>query len=223
MALLNPEDAKAVTEQFETSLQRPVKLIVATSQQDCMYCDEVVGLAEELADLSEHLTVVSYDLSAPEIAAYNLDKAPAIAVVADGRGATADEDYGMHFYGIPSGYEFMSLLDSINTVGGSSVQLTQQTLDFLQSLDQDLHIQVFVTPTCPHCPRAVILAHHLAFASPRVHADMIESMEFSDLASKYNVYGVPRTVINGVVHQEGAAPEPLMLQKLREAVRIAAN
>ncbi|NOZ72110.1 MAG: glutaredoxin [Chloroflexi bacterium] len=218
MALLNPEDAKAVSEQFETNIKRPVKLIVATSQDNCMYCNEVRALAEELAELSPDLTVETFDLNDPEIAVYNLDKAPAIAVVADGRGETADIDYGIRFYGIPSGYEFMSFLDAINSVGSNEVQLMDQTRAFLDSLEQDVHIQVFITPTCPHCPRAVMLAHHLAFASPRVRADMVEAMEFPDLSNKYNVYGVPRTVINEVVHQEGAAPEPMLLQKLREAV-----
>jgi hypothetical protein len=62
------------------------------------------------------------------------------------------------------------------------------------------------------------MAHHFAYISPRVTADMVEAMEFPDLSNKYNVYGVPRTVINEDVHQEGAVPEPMMLQKLKEAV-----
>ena len=219
MALLSPEDAKAVAEQFEQNLQRPVKLIVVTSENNCMYCKEVKMLCEELAELSPNLSLEAYDFDkdAAEIAIYNLDKTPAIAVVADG-GDEPDTDYGIRFYGIPSGYEFMSLLDAINTVGSDHVHLRQDTLDFLNSLEQDLHIQVFITPTCPHCPRAVMLAHHFAYASPRVRADMVEAMEFPELSDRYNVYGVPRTVINEVVHQEGAAPEPMMLQKLREAV-----
>jgi len=223
MALLSPEDAKAVSEQFEKNLTRPVKLIVANSETDCMYCKEVLELSNELAELSPNLSVESYDVVDDAIAlkAFNLDKTPAIAVVVDG-GDSPDTDYGIRFFGIPSGYEFMSLLDAINTIGGDSIQLRQDTLDFLADLEQDMHIQVFVTPTCPHCPRAVILAHHLAYASPRVTADMVESMEFPELADRYNVYGVPRTVINETVHQEGAAPEPLLLQKLQEAVAVPA-
>ena len=221
MTLLSPEDAKAVAEQFEANLQRPVKLVVSTSEQNCMYCTEVLSLCEELADLSPNLSVEAHDylVGKDELSAYNLDKTPAIAIVADG-GEESDIDYGIRFYGIPSGYEFMSLLDAINTVGADQVKLGPDTLEFLNTLDQDVHIQVFVTPTCPHCPRAVILAHHLAYASPRVTADMVEAMEFQDLSEKYNVYGVPRTVINDTVHQEGAAPEPMLLQKLRQAVTV---
>ena len=222
MPLLSPSDAQAVKEQFEQKITRPVKMIVVTTQQGCMYCNEVKMLAEELAELSPLISVEAYDLERDKavVDLYGLDKAPAIVVVADGRGEEPDTDFGIRFYGIPSGYEFMSLLDALNTVGsdGAEIQIMPETLEFLQNLDQDVHMQVFITPTCPYCPRAVMMAHHFAYLSPRVTADMVEAMEFPDLSNKYSVYGVPRTVINEDVHQEGAVPEPMMLQKLKEAV-----
>ncbi len=224
MPLLSPDDAKAVQEQFQQNITSPVKMIVVTTQQNCMYCNEVKMLAEELAELSPMIAVEVYDLERDKaiVDLYGLDKAPAIVVVADGRGEEPDTNYGIRFYGIPSGYEFMSLLDALNTVGsnGASMQLMPETIEFLKSLDRDVHMQVFITPTCPYCPRAVILAHHFAFVSPRVTSDMIEAMEFQELSNKYSVYGVPRTVINENVHQEGAVPEPMMLQKLKEAVAV---
>ena len=227
MPLLSPEDAKAVQQQFEEKITRPVKMIVVTSQQNCMYCNEVKMLTEELAELSPMISVEAYDLDRDKDIAtlYKLDKAPAIVVVADGRGEAPDTDFGIRFYGIPSGYEFMSMLDALNTVGsdGADLPIMPETLEYLKNLDKDVHMQVFITPTCPYCPRAVIMAHHFAYVSPRVTADMIEAMEFQDLSSKYNVYGVPRTVINETVHQEGAVPEPLMLQKLKEAVESPAS
>ena len=225
MPLLSPDDAKAVQEQFQEKITRPVKMIVVTTQDNCMYCNEVKMLTEELAELSPLIAVEVYDLERDKaiVDLYGLDKAPAIVVVADGRGEEPDTDYGIRFYGIPSGYEFMSLLDALNTVGsnGDSMELMPETVEFLKNLDQDVHMQVFITPTCPYCPRAVILAHHFAFVSPRVTSDMVEAMEFQELSNKYSVYGVPRTVINEDVHQEGAVPEPMMLQKLKEAVAVA--
>jgi hypothetical protein len=64
----------------------------------------------------------------------------------------------------------------------------------------------------------VVLAHHLAIASDKVTADMVEAMEFPHLAQRYSVMGVPRSVINETVHQEGAAPEPMLLERLKEAI-----
>jgi len=63
-----------------------------------------------------------------------------------------------------------------------------------------------------------MLAHHLAIASDLVTADMVEAIEFPHLSQKYSVMGVPRSVINETVHQEGAAPELMLLERLKEAV-----
>ncbi len=49
---------------------------------------------------------------------------------------------------------------------------------------------------------------------------MIEAMEFPDLSSKYNVYGVPKIVFNdGKAEQEGAVPEEVFLQKIMESLQ----
>ena len=64
-----------------------------------------------------------------------------------------------------------------------------------------------------------MLAHQMAIASPLVRADMVEAQEFPHLALKYQVMGVPRTVINETVHIEGAVPESIVLEKLQEALK----
>jgi glutaredoxin len=85
-------------------------------------------------------------------------------------------------------------------------------------LKEPVHFQVFVTPTCPYCPRAVRLAHQLALESDVIRGDMVEAIEFPHLSVKYQVQGVPRTVINETVHIEGAVPEPMLMARLNEAV-----
>jgi hypothetical protein len=83
-------------------------------------------------------------------------------------------------------------------------------------------LQVFVTPTCPYCPPAVILAHKLAMESDLIRADMVEATEFPHLSMKYAVMGVPRTVINEDIHIEGAVLEAMLLEKLKQ-VALTAN
>jgi predicted DsbA family dithiol-disulfide isomerase len=60
----------------------------------------------------------------------------------------------------------------------------------------------------------VVLAHKLAMASDLVTADMVEATEFPHLAVKYQVQGVPRTVINETIHIEGAVPEKALVSRL---------
>ena len=75
-----------------------------------------------------------------------------------------------------------------------------------------VHIQVFVTLTCPHCPVAAAVAHKLAIESDMVKADVINSSDFPDLAMKYNVIGVPKIIINEKVEFVGAFNEDLFAE-----------
>jgi glutaredoxin-like protein len=212
MPLLNAEIAEGVKKEL-SGLAAPVRLIMFTQEFECQYCAETRKLVEEVAELSELVTAHVYDFVADKEEAERLgiDKIPAIAVV----GA---EDYGVRFYGIPSGYEFASLLHAIKLVASGEAALAQDTADVLDSLETPVHIQVFVTPTCPYCQNSVILGHRMAVASEMVRAEMVEATEFPHLAMRYQVMGVPRTVINDTVHIEGAVPEQVMLAKLQEAV-----
>ena len=128
------------------------------------------------------------------------------------------KDYGIRFYGIPSGYEFNSLIEDITAVSREHHGLSEETVAKLDSLSEPVHIQVFVTPTCPYCPAAVQIAHAMAMASDLIRADMIESVEFPQLSESYGVLGVPRTVINEATTFEGSAPEDLVVAKIMEAV-----
>ena len=58
-----------------------------------------------------------------------------------------DTDTGIRFYGIPSGYEFVSLMEAIKMSSTGDSGLSPAARDYLKSLDKDVHIQVFVTPT----------------------------------------------------------------------------
>ena len=215
MSLLGEEIAEQVKQEL-ADLAGPVRMVVFTQTFECEYCAETRQLVEELAALSDQLTVEVYNFATDREKAeeFGVDKIPAIAVI-------GEQDYGVRFYGIPAGFEFTSLLHAIRTVAAGKPELSPEAVKELTAIAEPVHIQVFVTPTCPYCPQAVILAHQMAIASPQVKADMVEATEFPHLAIKYQVRGVPRTVINETVHIEGAVPEPMVMAKLREALASA--
>ncbi len=216
MALLKEEDRQHLIKEFE-ALTNPVKLLMFTQELECEYCRETRMIAEEVSALSDSISVEVYNfVTDKEVAEqYNIDKIPAIAVLQDG-----DEpvDYGIRYYGIPSGYEFSSIIEDVMMVSQGESGLSEATKSQVAKLTEPVHFQVFVTPTCPYCPRAVRLAHQLALESDLIRADMVEAIEFPHLSAKYQVHGVPRTIINETVHIEGAAPEPMLMTRLQEAV-----
>ena len=58
----------------------------------------------------------------------------------------------------------------------------------------------------------------MAMESSQVTADVVEVTEFRELASKYSIRGVPKTVINDTVEFVGAEPEGRFVDFLRQAV-----
>jgi glutaredoxin-like protein len=199
MAMIGDKDKKAVGDRL-SKLTGPVKLVVFTQEMECQFCKETRELVEEVAALSDKVSVEVKDFLKADIEAKKLgiDKIPAIAVLGAG-----DKDYGIRFYGIPAGYEFMSLLESIEIVSKGESGLSANGKERLKGLGKPVHLQVFVTPTCPYCPRAVVQAFRMAVESPNVTASMVEATEFPHLANKYQVSGVPHTVI-------GDSPQPII-------------
>jgi glutaredoxin-like protein len=205
MALISEKDAKVVRERL-SKLPSPVTLAIFTQEFECEYCRQTRELAEEVAALSAgKITTVVYDLvrDKEKAESMGIDKIPALAVLG-GKG----EDYRIRFFGIPAGYEFSSLLESMEMVAKGDSGLTSATREKLKALPFPLNLQVFVTPTCPYCPRAVLTAFRFAMESDKVHASMVEASEFPHLANKYQVSGVPHTVIGDSQQpMVGAYPE----------------
>ncbi|MCJ7463270.1 MAG: thioredoxin family protein, partial [Thermoplasmata archaeon] len=187
MALIPQKERDILTKQFSEKLVDEVRLVVFSQEVPCLFCKETELVATELAEISPKIKVEKYDFVKDMMKAkeFRIDKIPAIAVI-------GKKDYGVRFYGIPSGYEFNSLVGAILDVSRAESGLSQKTKDVLKLIDNSVHIQVFVTPTCPLCPAAVRLAHRLAIESDMIWADMVESTEFVPLAQKYSVTGVPK-------------------------------
>ncbi len=207
MSLL-PDDKKEILKNdFKEKLVDPVKIIMFTQEIECRFCSDTRKLAQELATLSDKITTEVYDFmaDAAKTKEYGIDKIPALAIV-------SKKDYGVRIYGIPYGYELQTLIEAIINVSKGTTDLSDKTKQILSDVKSPVHIQVFVTLTCPHCPAAAAVAHKLAIESDMVKSDVIDSSEFPDLALKYNVIGVPKIIINEKIEFVGAFNEDLFAE-----------
>ena len=143
---------------------------------------------------------------------YNIDKIPATII-------TGNAEKNIRLFGIPSGYEYASFVEAIVDASKRSTGLKPETIQALKSIDTPIHIQTFVTPTCPYCTTSVRLGQQFAVESSQIVADMVEATEFPHLAQKYHVIGVPRTIINESITVEGAVPEETFLEHVLKAAK----
>ena len=144
--LLNADVVKQIEDAF-APMKEAVHLLYFGKNADCDYCADTQQLLEELAPISDKLSLDIYDMDADADVAekFNVDKAPGIVIAAkDGETVS---DYGIRYAGIPSGHEFTSLIQDILLVSGRDSGLSQPMRDFLKDLDQPVLMQVFVTPT----------------------------------------------------------------------------
>lgn len=207
MSLISTEDQANLRADF-AALKRPVRLLFFSRVDDCETCPQARQVIEELPPLSNWITVEEIDFSTERERAnsYGIDHVPALAIVgqdADG----LERDSHIRFLGTPAGYEFISLVRAIVLVGIGDSHLLDESRALVVAIDQPMTVHVFTTPTCPHCPRAVILAHEMAFLNPNITAYAVEATEYPDLASRYRVTGVPKTVVDDRVEILGALPE----------------
>lgn len=215
MATLSERERQQVAERLE-GIRDPVKLVHFTQELDCEPCAITRRLLEELAQISPKLSleVYNFQVDKEKAAEYGIDKVPATVV----EGA---KDYGIRFYGLPAGFEFATLLESILQVSRAESGLAPEIAERLRELTSPVHLEVLVTPTCPYCPGMVLLAHQMAIENDLVTADMVEATEFPQLVRRYAVEGVPRTVVNESLWIDGAVPKAEFIERVVEAAAMA--
>ena len=216
--IISEEIVDQISEIFE-GLEKGVEILFFGKQEKCDSCDEIAQLIGEVAELSDKIQTRVLDLKSDANLAdqYHVDQAPTLVMLA--RDGEKLMDYGVRLLGAPAGHEFTTLIYDILMISKRRTELSEETRTYLKNLETPLLLQVFVTPTCPYCPQAVLLAHQMALESDLVQAEMVESTEFFELANHYNVSGVPQTTINaGAGTVVGAVPEHMLREQIQNAL-----
>jgi glutaredoxin-like protein len=141
MPIMNERDRREVETQLKV-LTGPVKLVNFTQEMACQYCRETEQLLREVKELSDKISleVYNFQLDKEKVAEYRVDKIPATVV-------EGSKDYGIRFYGIPLGYEFVPFLEAIKDISRGSTDLLPETRVALAEVREPVHLQVFTTPT----------------------------------------------------------------------------
>ncbi len=217
MPLLSDRDAKYLKKTFAEQMKDKVKILLFVDDAaECEYCDITNQILNELADLEDRIEIATYHVKKDTemVEKYKIDKTPAI-VMLDENGS----DTRIRFYGIPSGHEFSTLLQDILVVSTKKpIFFNDEQIQTIRSITKPTKIQVFVTPTCPYCPKAVLMAHMAAFLNPNIVGEMVEANEFPELSMRYGISSVPHTFINDKVNFIGAYPENMFIRELLKAV-----
>jgi len=214
MPKISEDEQIKIKKFFQEQMDGEVNILFFGSDTDCDYCDETRDILEEVSSLDDRIILNSYMLSDDKAKELGIDRAPATIILDDN-----GNDSGVHFYGIPSGYEFTTVIEDIIDISNKRSELPEDIIEAVKGIKKKVLLQVFITPTCPYCPRSVRIAHQFAMINPNIRGEMIEAIEFRELSDKYSVSGVPKTVINnGAAEQVGAVPAKAIVDKIMQVI-----
>lgn len=209
-------DSSEIREIFRSRLLRTVPLILFVRRKN-----EAKGTAlklmRELVALTDRLDLQVLSLEEDQERATELGvvRAPTLIVVA-GAGSN------VRYLGTPGGRQLGALIEDIVEVSSGGTPMEEGVRAMIRSIDRALTIRVFVTQFCPYSPMAVRSAHRFAMLNPLITAEMVETVEFPELAQEYGVVGVPTTFI-GDVRFDGYPGEEAFARRVVEACRRTAS
>lgn len=199
------------------SLTNPVRLLFFSDpESECVHCDDIRSILNILASASDKVSVREFSKESAEAERLGIQMYPAIVV-------HGVKEYNIRYFGTPAGYEFAALVeDVIDASRGEPKGLNPRVAAALRDhVTGKTVIKVFVTPTCPYCPLAVRAAHRFAMVNEKIYGDMIEALEFPELADAYGVYAVPKVVIEvdgeDRAEFEGALPDAYFAAEVLKA------
>ena len=187
-----------------------------TKKRICMACEGTHNLLKTLSDLSGgklEFEEVSTEEDVEETERYNVQRIPAILFV-DEKGKEI-----IRYSANPSGSEFVPFLNSIQYFSGVRPYYTDQIQTNLEKIPKS-NMKIFITPTCPYCPQTVPVLTLFAIVSEgKVSAEVIDVDLNPDIAMRYQVQGVPHTVINEKENIYGMFTPQDLLDKLTKGQR----
>lgn len=185
-----------------TKLGGPVRLRVFSVPDHCVFCNTAEELVGKLAEMSDKIKVLrsGFEREEPAVKAYGIERHP--AVVIDGK-----RDYGIRFLGIPMGYQFGVLVEDLVMASTGKTDLSEEVKIKLRSVRDPVSMEVFTLPDCPGSPQMARAAHKFCVENININAEVIDALEFRDLAAERLVLETPKTVINGKAEIQGVVPE----------------
>jgi thioredoxin 1 len=186
--VIDESTEKTLREIFAQRLAAPVDLILYTGQENEDATEFTRRFLRELSDLSDKLTLEERSLDGD--ARQRGLVSPSIEI---GR----KRGYRVEMLGAPSGHEAGAFIETLAMVSSGDSGLSQDSRRKLARLDKEILLYSFVTPSCPHCPGAVLQNHRIAVAAPgKVRSVAVSAAENMELSRRFQVQSVPQQVIN---------------------------
>ena len=182
----------------------------------CMACDSVLSLLKMLAQYSDgKLNFIEFSIEedTETTKKYNITRLPTILFLDE------NDKEVIRYVAEPNGNEFVPFLKIIQIFSGSPSYYKDAIITNLKNINKS-KITLFITQTCPYCPQCVPVVSEFALLSKgKITTEIIDINANQDMAMKYQITGVPHTMINETEHIYGMFTPQVLLDNLTKGKR----
>lgn len=178
---------KQQLEQYLTNVKHDIQLVVSLDESKA--AQDILSLANEIADLSKFITVIRDDSAS--------DRKPVMTVI------NPEKETQLRFAGLPMGHEFTSLVLALLHSGGHPLKLDSDTIEQIAQLDKKLDVEVFISLSCQNCPDVVQAFNMMSAINPNIRTTMIDGALFQDELKHRDIMAVPSVFVNGELLGQG--------------------
>jgi alkyl hydroperoxide reductase subunit F len=125
------------------------------------------------------------------------------------------EPTGIHFYGIPGGHEFTSLILAVLQTGGVPSKIDEYTLNWVRGINTSLKFETFISLDCHNCPEVVQALNSFTLCNPNITNIMIDGALAQEEIMKRGIQGVPTVYLNGEQFSSGKIDVSGIVEKLK--------
>lgn len=189
---------KQQLEQYLANVKHDIQLVVSLDESKA--AQDILALANEIAELSSLITVVRDDAAS--------ERKPVMTVVNPEKGTQ------LRFAGLPMGHEFTSLVLALLHSGGHPIKLENETIEQIGQLGKKLDVEVFISLSCQNCPDVVQAFNMMSAINPDIRTTMIDGALFQDEVKNRDIMAVPSVFVNGELFGQGRMTLNEILAKL---------
>jgi len=194
--IIDEQTRRQIKQKFDAELINDVHITlfansVVTMDGSNEYAEFTEKFLKELGEINDKIHINYENMYGEQAKKHNISVSPTV-IMGNGNGW-----HPVQYYGAPAGYEASSFIEAISMISRKDSGLDSASREKLKNVERDILIETYVTPSCPHCPRAVILSNQLAIESNgKIVSRCIEAQEMMERARSFDVSSVPQQVIN---------------------------
>lgn len=194
---------KSQLSEYLTKINRPIVITANITEESKKHSETATQMEEMLNQIASLSPLISFTIESD-----TAQRAPAFRL------SSPEHPTQLYFAGLPLGHEFTSLVLALLHTGGHPTKLSNDEIEQIRQLPENLEFETYYSQSCQNCPDVVQALNLLATINPNIKHVAIDGASFQNEVEAKQVMAVPAVFLNGKPFLQGRSSLTEILTKL---------